>query len=65
MLQVNGDPLAWTPDLTVRGVLRAKNYRFPLVIVTVDDVQVAPGDYDTTAVADGSVVQVIHLISGG
>lgn len=65
MIQVNGDPLAWTPDLTVRGVLRAKNYTFPLVIVTVNDAQVPRTAFDSTAVPDGAVVQVIHLISGG
>jgi thiamine biosynthesis protein ThiS len=65
MLQVNGDPLEWTPDMTVRGVLRAKNYRFPLVVVSVDGVQVPREAYDSTPVPDGSVVQVLHLLSGG
>jgi len=65
MIQVNGDPLPWTPDLTVRGMLVAKNYKFPLVIVSIDDLQVDKADYDTTPVQDGAVVQVMHLISGG
>ena len=65
MLQVNGDPLEWTPGMTVRGVLQAKNYKFPMVIVSIDDRQVQPADYDRTAVPDGAVVKVIHLISGG
>lgn len=65
MIQVNGDPMPWTPGLTVRGVLVAKNYRFPLVIVSIDDVQVDKADYDATPVPDGAVVQVMHLISGG
>ncbi|MDR3673810.1 MAG: sulfur carrier protein ThiS [Holophaga sp.] len=65
MIQVNGDPLDWTPELTVRGVLRAKNYLFPLVIVTLDDQPVERGDYDRTPVPDGSVLRVIHLLSGG
>ncbi len=65
MLTVNGDPLAWTPGMTVRDVLKAKNYKFPLLIITLDDVQVAPKDYDTTPVPDRTVVNVLHLISGG
>jgi sulfur carrier protein len=65
MLLVNGDALDWTPGLTVRGVLKAKNYTFPLVIVTVNDTQVERKAFDTTPVPDGAVVQVIHLISGG
>jgi sulfur carrier protein len=65
MMKVNGDPLEWTPGMTVRDVLRAKNYKFPMIIVQVDERQVKPADYDTTPVPDGAVVQVIHLISGG
>jgi sulfur carrier protein len=65
MLLVNGDDLDWTPGLTVRGVLKAKNYTFPLVIVTVNDAPVERKAFDTTPVPDGAVVQVIHLISGG
>jgi sulfur carrier protein len=65
VIQVNGDPLDWTPGMTVRGVLKAKNYKFPMLIVSIDEQQVKPADYDRTAVPDGAVVQVIHLISGG
>jgi thiamine biosynthesis protein ThiS len=65
MIQVNGDPLAWTPGLTVRGVLQAKKYKFPLVIVTIDDRRVERADYETELIPDGSVVQVMHLLSGG
>ena len=59
MIQVNGDPLAWTPGLTVRGVLQAKKYKFPLVIVTIDERRVERADYDTELIPDGSVVQVM------
>ena len=65
MIQVNGDPLAWTPGLTVRGVLQAKKYKFPLVIVTIDERRVERADYETELIPDGSVVQVMHLLSGG
>jgi len=65
MIQVNGDPLEWTPGMTVRGVLRAKRYNFPLLVISIDDRQVQRADYDTTPVPDGAVVQVIHLLSGG
>ena len=65
MIQVNGDPLQWTPGLTVRGVLQAKNYKFKMLIVSIDDRQVSREDYDSALVPDGAVVQVIHLISGG
>jgi sulfur carrier protein len=65
MIQVNGEPSAWTPDLTVRGLLQARKYLFPLLIVTIDGAQVPRAAYDTTAIPDGAAVQVIHLLSGG
>jgi sulfur carrier protein len=65
MIQVNGDPLAWTPGLTVRGVLQAKKYNFPMIIVTIDGRRVERAEYESEPIPDGSVVQVIHLLSGG
>ncbi|MGA2082052.1 MAG: sulfur carrier protein ThiS [Holophaga sp.] len=65
MIQVNGDPLEWTPGLTVRGMLKAKNYKFPMLIVSIDGVRIERPAYEATPIPDGAVVQVIHLISGG
>jgi len=65
MIRVNGDPLDWREGLTVQGILEARNYRFPLVIVTVNGQIVAKPDYGTTPVPEGAEVQVLHLISGG
>lgn len=65
MIQVNGDPMAWQAGMTVLDVLRARNFKFPLLIITVDGTFVAKKDYPTTAVPDGAEVKVVHLISGG
>lgn len=65
MIRVNDEPVAWQGGMTVRQMLRACNYIFPLVIVTVNDTLVNRGDFDTTAVPDEAVVKVIHLMSGG
>jgi sulfur carrier protein len=65
MIVVNEEPLDWHEGMTVRDVLRAKNYRFPMLIIHVDGVLIPKPDYDTAPVPDGAVVQVIHLISGG
>jgi len=64
-LVVNGDPLDWHEGMTVRDVLRAKNYVFKLLIVTVNGVLVPRGSYDEAAVPAGADVKVVHLISGG
>jgi sulfur carrier protein len=65
MIKVNGDQLNWTPGMTVADVLKAKNYVFPLLVVTVDGLHVKPSDYCDVVVHDEALVQVIHLISGG
>jgi sulfur carrier protein len=65
MIQVNEEPLDWHEGLTVRDVLRARNYRFPMLIIHVDEALIQKKDYDSTTIPDGAVVKVIHLISGG
>ncbi|BDU70934.1 sulfur carrier protein ThiS [Mesoterricola silvestris] len=65
MITVNGDPVAWTPGMTVRDVLAERNFKFPLLVIKIDSTLVQPRDYPTTPVPDGAVVQVIHLMSGG
>ena len=65
MITVNEEPLDWHEGMTVRDVLRARNYRFPMLVIHVDDTLVPKKDYDTATIPDGAVVKVIHLISGG
>jgi thiamine biosynthesis protein ThiS len=65
MVQVNGEPLDWQEGLTVRGVLRARKYIFPLLVVTLDGRLIRREDYDSTPVPDGATVSVVHLMSGG
>lgn len=62
---VNGDPLAWRERMTVRDVLKARNYIFPLLVITVNGTLVRRGEYDGTEVPDGADVKVVHLMSGG
>ena len=62
---VNGDPLDWREGMTVRDVLKAKNYIFPLLITTVNGTLIPRGAYDATVVPSDADVKVIHLISGG
>ena len=65
MIRVNEDPLEWYDGMTVMDVLRARNFKFPLLIVTIDGTHVAKKDYAASAVPDGADVKVVHLISGG
>ncbi len=65
MIQVNGDPLEWTDGMTVRDVLTAKRFTFPMLVITVNDHVVERRAYDTTSIPDGANVKVVHLMSGG
>jgi len=65
MILVNGDPLEWSEGMTVRDILVAKNYTFPLLIVTINEDLIDRKDYTTTPVLEGAVVKVVHLMSGG
>ena len=65
MIRVNGDALEWHEGMTVRDVLVARNYKFPLIIVTVNGHLVRREAYDTTVVPDEATVRALHLMSGG
>lgn len=65
MIQVNGDPLDWHDGMTVRDVLTAKRFTFPMLVITVNERVVERRAYDTTPVPDGANVKVVHLMSGG
>ena len=63
-LVVNGDPLDWHEGMTVRDVLKAKNYVFKLLIVTVNGTLVPRGSYDEAPVPAGAD-RTVALISMG
>jgi len=65
MIQVNGVPLEWREGRTVRDILVARNYKFPLLIVTIGEDLVSRQDYETTTVPNEADVKVVHLMSGG
>ncbi len=65
MIVVNGERMEWRVGMTVRDVLRARNYIFRMLVVQVNGELVKRGTYDTAVVPDGATVDVIHMISGG
>jgi sulfur carrier protein len=65
MIQVNGDPLEWKDGMTVRDVLTAKRFIFPMLVITVNDAVIDRKNYDTTVIPEGADVKVVHLMSGG
>ena len=66
MIRVNGKrEVPWREGMTVRDVLDACRYTFPLVVISIDGEVVPRNDYDTRLVDDSAAVKVMHLISGG
>ena len=51
--------------LTVRQLLAAMRYTFPLIVVRINGEVIARSDYDSATVGDGDKVEAIHLIGGG
>lgn len=57
--------LEWKSGMTVRDVLTAMGYDYPLITVTVNSSLVLHEDYDTAPVPDNAEVTVFHLAHGG
>jgi thiamine biosynthesis protein ThiS len=51
--------------ITVRQMLAAMHYTFPLIVVRINGKAVSKPDYDSAMVSDGDQVEAIHLIGGG
>jgi sulfur carrier protein len=64
-LTVNGDPHPWHEGLTVELLLVEKIFTFPLRVVFVNQKLVKKDRYAEIMLADGDVVEVVHLIGGG
>ncbi len=51
--------------MTVSELLKEKNFTFKMLVVKINGNLVKKTDYETSAIADGDEVHVLHLISGG
>ena len=51
--------------LSVTELLAEKKFTFKMLIIKINGKIVKREDYETTMIADGDIVEVIHLISGG
>jgi sulfur carrier protein len=65
MLQVNDQPLAYEPGMTVADILQRRNYIWRMLGVFVNGEFVPRAAYARTPVPDGAEVKVIHQIAGG
>jgi sulfur carrier protein len=66
MITVNGENFPWRKGLTVQDILDEKNYTFKMISVWINGESVQKRiDYPNAKVPDESVVEIIHMISGG
>ncbi|MDR1514822.1 MAG: sulfur carrier protein ThiS [Synergistaceae bacterium] len=68
MITVNDDPFAWKEDMTVQDVVDLLEEKFFSSMVTVwvnGDPISRHRNYLTFPVQDGSVIEIISMISGG
>jgi sulfur carrier protein len=65
MLRVNDTPLDYEPGMTVRDILKRRNYVWRMIAVFVNGDLVPKSKYDTHRVPDGAEVKVVHQIAGG
>lgn len=66
MIRVNDKyEVPWREGMTVRDILKACKFTFPLVIVSINGEIVPRTEYDTRRIPDNAEVKVMHLISGG
>jgi thiamine biosynthesis protein ThiS len=52
-------------SLTIRDILRIKNFTFPNLVIKINGQLIRKPQYDSAPVHEGDVVEIIHLISGG
>jgi len=64
-IEVNSTQQNWLEDETVSQLLARMKYIFPLVVVKINGEVIMKSSYDVIMVPDESIIEVIHLISGG
>ena len=65
-ITLNFEAHSWPEDrLTVQAIMERKRWSFPLIIVTVNGKPVPRDSWATQEIADGDIVEMHHLISGG
>ncbi len=65
MITVNGEEFEWKEGMTIRDILDAKKYTFPMLVVSVNGEVVLRDLWDEFQVPDGADVKVIHMMAGG
>ena len=62
---VNKKKVDFVADENITQLLKRMNFIFPLLVIKIDGVVIPKKKFPDTMIPDGSIVEVIHLISGG
>ena len=64
-IEVNGRKVDWVENETIKKLLKRVKYTFPLVVVKINKEVIPRKDFSNVIVPDNSIIDVIHMISGG
>jgi sulfur carrier protein len=65
MITAKGKQLDWHEGMTVKEILDALGYTFPLVLVRVDGELVKKSQWTELSVPDGASIDVQPVVAGG
>ena len=65
MVLNNREYNGWREGLTVRNVLDENKFTWPKLVIKLNKEVIWPEEYDTTVIAEGDNLEVIHLLGGG
>ena len=64
-IMVNGESMEWREDMTIRDILKIRNYTFRMLVIKVNGQLIKKPQWDHYVVPHGADVKVNQLISGG
>jgi thiamine biosynthesis protein ThiS len=64
-IEVNTAKVEWVEGETIVDLLRRMNFIYPMLVIKIDGAVIPKSRYAEMIKPDGSVVEVIHLESGG
>jgi len=64
-ITVNQEARGWVEGETVTELLLRMKYTYPLVAVKIDGRLIPKAEYQRQTIPDNSIVEVVHLMSGG
>lgn len=65
MVKINGKEAANVCGMTVSQYLSANNYNPKHIVVELNEEILPKTEYDSTAIADGDVVEILSFMGGG